>query len=102
MRDVRRELVRRKIVRHGESIGDMAFHPQRQRLEPLKKQKRVEWAHRSTEIAQRLGPQLHQVPVRAERLVEQQAVIRRRGIRHYWIATVGPVEGARVDDYAAD
>ena len=70
-----------EIVRDGDGVVDVALHPQRQRLEPLQEEERVERAHRRAKIAQRLGSQLHQVAVGAERLVELQAVIRRRRIR---------------------
>ena len=56
----------------------------------------------AAEIAQGLGPQLHQVAVRPERLVELQTVVGRRRIRDDREPPVGPVERARLDDDPAD
>ena len=76
--DVRRQVVRREELGDRARVGDVAIHAQRQRLEPLQEEEGVERAHRRAQVAQRLGPQLHQVAVGAERLVELQAVIGRR------------------------
>ena len=84
--------MRIEVARDRDRVLDMARHPQRQRLEPLQEQEGVERAHRRAEIAQRFGPQLHQVAVGAERLVELQSVVGGRRLGDHRKAPVGPVE----------
>src|SRR5215213_4868012 len=94
--------MRRQKVRDRDGILDMALHSERQRLESLQEQERIERAHRGSEIAERLCAKLHQVSVGAERFVKQQSMVRGRRLRNDGKPSVGPVETARVDDYAAD
>ena len=102
VRHVRRQLVRLEVRRDREGVGDVPLHPQRQRLEPLQEQERVERRQRGAEVAQGLGAQLHQVAVGAERLVELQAVVGRRRVGDDGEPAVGPVERAGLDHDAAD
>ena len=83
-------------------VRDVPLHPQRQRLEPLEEEERVERAHARAEVAQRLRADLHQIAVHAERLVELKAVVRGGRIGDDREAAVRPVERARVDDHTAD
>ena len=76
---VRREVVRLEKARDGRGILDMAGHPQRQRLQSLQEQEGIERAQAGAEVAQGLGAELHQIAVGAERLVELEPVICRRG-----------------------
>ena len=99
---VRRELVRLEIPRHRRGILDMTRHPQRQRLESLQEQERIEGAHARAEIAQGLGAQLHQIPIGAEGFVELEPVIGRRRFGDHRKSSVRPVELPRVDHHAAD
>ena len=94
--------MRVEIGGHRGGVFNVTDHAQRQRLEPLQEEKGVERTHRRAEIAQRLGPQLHQIAVGAERLVELQTVIRRRGIGDHRKAPVRPVERSRLHDHPAD
>jgi hypothetical protein len=80
----------------------MPLHPKRQRLQSLQEQECVERRKRRAEIAEGLSPELHQVAVGSERLVELQAVIGRRRIRDHRKTSVRPVELAGFDDHAAD
>lgn len=67
----------------GDCVGvfDMLAHPERQSLDALGKQERVERAHGGAKIPQRFRPQLHQVAVDAEGLVERQPVVGVGGFR---------------------
>ena len=92
--DVRGELVRLEKRRDRQRVLDVPLHPQRQRLESLQEQERVERRKRAPRSRKRLGPQLHQVAVGAEGLMELQAMIGGRRIRDHREASVRPVERA--------
>ena len=66
---------RREELRDAERVLDVPVHPQAQRLDPLQEEEGVERAERGAEVAQRLGAQLHQEAVDAERLVERETVV---------------------------
>ena len=84
------------------------LHPQRQRLEPLEEQERVERRQAGPEVAQALDPgadgegDVAEGALRAERLPEVQAVVAGAGSVNTREPAVAPVEPAGVHDHAAD
>ncbi len=61
---------------HLERVPRVALHAERQRLDTEHEQEGIERRHAGAEIAQRLGPQLHEESVLAERRRERQPVVR--------------------------
>ena len=94
--------MRREIACDGDGVFNVARHSQRQRLEALQKQERIERAHGRAEVSQGLGPQLHQIAVCTERFVELEPVICGRRIRDHRKSAVRPVELPRLDDRPTD
>ncbi len=91
-----------------EGIVDVALHPQRQRLQSLQEQERVEGTERGAEVAETLDPSpdgegdVAEGPVRSEHLGEDQAVVPGRRFGEEGELAVAPVEIARVDDHPTD
>src|SRR5690606_12800440 len=54
--------------RNGQSVLAVAFHPQRQRLEPLQEEEAIEGAQARSDVAQELGTGLYYVCRGAQRL----------------------------------
>ena len=82
----------------------VALHPQRQRLDALQEQERVERRERGAGVAQQHGAHAADVGGGPERVAPDDAVVARVGLRQARVAVGvrGPVEGAGVDDGAAD
>ncbi len=81
----------------------VALDPQRERLEALEEQERVERAERRADVAQPLDAELEDEREVAERLAVDDAVVRRVRVRELREPARGrPVEVAAVDDDAAD
>ena len=82
----------------------MALHPQRQRLDALQEEERVERRERRAGVAQQHRPHAADVRRRPERVGPDDAVVGGVGLREAGVAVGlgGPVEAAVVDDRAAD
>ena len=80
----------------------MFTHSLRQRLDSLEQQERVERRHRCSDVAQLLGPKFGRKCVFTEVVPPLQPVVAGDGIGHDRESAVAPVEGAGVDDHAAD
>ena len=80
----------------------MALHPQVQRLDALKQQKRRKRCERSAVHAQNLHARLHRVGEIAERLPEFDSVVGPRWRNHVRKPAVAPVEPAAFDQHAAE
>src|SRR5205814_10210429 len=80
--------------RDAERVRDVTLHPQGKRLEAEEEEERVERRERSTEVAQRLRAELHEVAVHPERFVGGEAVVRRRWVGATREAAGGPGERA--------
>ena len=88
----------------GERIGVVALHPQRQRLDALQEQERVERRERRAGVAQQHGARAADVGRRPERIAPDDAVVGGIGLGQAGepLGVRGPVEVAAVDDRAAD
>ena len=91
-----------KILRHLQGIFAMAVHAHRQGFQPLQEQEGIERAQAGTQRAQDFTARLHGVTEIAERFIEAHAVIALGRFGHAGEFTVGPVEPARFDQYAAN
>ena len=87
-----------------ERVLAVALDPQRERLEALEEEERVERAQRRTDVAQALDAELEDERERPERLRVADAVVARIGLDEVGLEALagGPVELAAVDDDAAD
>ena len=95
--------VLRKPLGDRQRIVAMALHAQRQRLDAGQDQEGVERRHRRPEVAQAQHPAGNREGEIAEGLVQDDAVIFRARLRQHRIAALArPVEGAGIDDHAAD
>ena len=95
--------MRREPRRDGRGVLAMALHAQRQRLDPGEDQERIEGRQRRAEVAQSQHPAGDGEGEIAEGLVQDDAVIfRPRLAQHRIAAAARPVEGAAIDDHAAD
>ena len=99
--------MRRQPPRQRQRVLTRALHAQRERLQPLQQQERVEGALRRTPIAETFHAaaddklDIPKRPADAKHVVQHHAVIARRRRRELRILAVAPVERARVHDHAA-
>jgi hypothetical protein len=97
-------LVPGQVLGDGQAVLRVALHPQRQRLDALQEQERVERRERRSGVAQQHRARPPDVSGRAERVAPDDAVVGRVGLRQPGeaIGVRDPVEAAGVDDRAAD
>ena len=83
-------------------VGDVGLHAQRQRLDPVQEQERVEGGEDPAEVAQALDAQLRAEAVLAEVVPEAQVAVRRHRLGHQREVAVVPREAPGVEHDAAD
>ena len=86
--------MRLQELRHPLGVGDVPLQAQRQRLDALDDEERVERGDRRAEVAQQLHAGLERERGRAEVLVDH-AVVRRVGRGEAGVLPAGPVEPCR-------
>ncbi len=93
-----------KVPGDGERVGVVTLHPQRQRLDALQEEERVERRERGARVAQQHRAHAADVGGRAERVAPDDAVVARVGLGQPGEALLvrDPVELPGVDDDAAD
>ena len=96
-------LVRAQEFEHRMGIGDVAIHPNAERLDALQQLKSIRRRETGAEVAQAFGARPHDEGGLAELLVEDDAVISGIGLgQNRKFAGGAPIEPAAVDNHAAD
>ena len=97
------ERVRREVLDHTSGVLRVAVEPERERLDALEQQERVEGRDGRAGVAQKDRPDVGDESRRSRRLRERHAVVAGIGRGDgRELAARGPIEGAGVDDHAAE